>query len=166
MGSDNQSTQSTCPSCGAQDIVRVLGSMRPWYRAKARCIACNSVFFVSRASFLKLREPSPQELAGAGLCERLGYMSDASMSAGQIVVAFIGAALGAMISFWFEQPVLILPAIVIAWWLGRLVFPGPLQRRRPTAGLCTSCGYSLRGLPAGHKCPECGASSEVPPKSE
>ncbi len=47
---------------------------------------------------------------------------------------------------------------VILW----LLFAAPFalrRRRRITRGLCSKCGYDLRGSPTqGNVCPECGAS--------
>ncbi len=39
---------------------------------------------------------------------------------------------------------------LLAWWLFRRV------HREVVEGGCISCGYSLRGTPAGAACPECG----------
>jgi hypothetical protein len=37
-------------------------------------------------------------------------------------------------------------------------------RERERAGLCPSCGYDRRGLPADAHCPECGAVSRKSPE--
>lgn len=154
--SARQPAARRCPACDSRDVVRVLGSLRPWLRPSARCIACAHVFAVSRSEFQNLREPNPTELVGAGLAEQVGYVSDGSMSAGHVVLTLVGVVVGAGVAFRFDTILALPPAILAGWWLGRLAFPSPLQRRRPGPGACATCGYELRGLPAGHNCPECG----------
>ena len=61
-------------------------------------------------------------------------------------------------SQWIAIPLWVLPVAGIlgprAWFRVR----GVVRSRR---GLCSACAYSLRGLPVGTACPECGRASRV-----
>lgn len=158
MLSEADDTVPRCPSCGSGEIVRVPGSRRVFRLPKARCILCEQTFEVSRADFRGLRLPEPDELAKATQEERLGHMFESPMTGGQIAVALAGAAIGSVLGFQLEVPLLVFGGIVAGWWLGGLLFPRSrhVVRRAIESRRCVMCNYSMRGLPDGHRCPECG----------
>ena len=52
-------------------------------------------------------------------------------------------------------------AIFPVYKVGLWVAGSRSRRRRRRLGLCLRCGYDRRGLPAGGRCPECGAAAPV-----
>lgn len=152
-----------CPQCGSGEIVRCSGTNNLLTAPRARCIKCNYQFLVHYDDFARLRGPDLVELQSASWTERLGYMFEARMTGGQVVITAAGAALGAALSFWLDATLVFLPSIFLAWWLGRLAFPWTKQRaaqRRAELNhyfVCPECGYSLIGLGDRGRCPECGS---------
>lgn len=54
----------------------------------------------------------------------------------------------------FLWPVCLVAYIISGWWRSRSERRERIAQERAAAGLCTVCGYDLRG---GHdRCPECG----------
>jgi hypothetical protein len=54
-------------------------------------------------------------------------------------------------------------ALLPALWLAmsaRGVWTARRLNRRRRSGLCTACGYDLRGTPGAPRCPECGCNRE------
>jgi hypothetical protein len=60
-------------------------------------------------------------------------------------------------SRWVAVPYLT-PMVPCAALPGMMLIGAWRRRRRERSGLCRTCGYALRGLPAGSPCPECGTS--------
>jgi hypothetical protein len=58
--------------------------------------------------------------------------------------------------FWF---VALIPAILPATYLTLRLRASLVRRRMAREGLCTACGYDLRGTPRGNPCAECGSST-------
>lgn len=53
-------------------------------------------------------------------------------------------------------------AVTVACFVGRIAYRTMLRQERLDAGQCTTCGYSLRGLPE-PRCPECGTPFDPDP---
>ena len=114
-----------CPACGSADVVRVFGSPRILRRPKARCARCAHRFRVTQAVFSQLREPELAELRRASWTERLGYMFEARMTTGQVVVTVAGGVLGTAIALWLDKSLFAFLGLLVFWWIGRLLFPKP-----------------------------------------
>jgi hypothetical protein len=93
----------------------------------------------------------------------MAYMMEARMTPGQIVVTVTGAVIGGATAFWLNAPIAVLIVIMVAWWIGRRLFPVSaasqlqIQLEEGDFRLCTRCRYCLRGLSDEGLCPECGS---------
>lgn len=111
-----------CPKCGGLDLVRVYRPVVGLRSHRARCLSCGHRFAVSRAAHRELRYADLGEPFETWV-DRFNFTFHAPMTGKQVGVTVVGAVLGAVLVFYTRRPSFVLFAMIVAWWLGRLLFP-------------------------------------------